>query len=101
MLAYRSKRTPATTQLTVDDDRGFRSVASNHDLDELAQVGEVWRPFCGDGYTCISKLDTFRNVPALRHDVLQDHDVLAVDLFPDGDDRAVGSLGMQKQTIKA
>lgn len=100
MLSYRSKRTPATAQLAVDDYWRFRGVASNHDFDELAQVGEVWRPFCSDRYTCISKLDAFRNVSALRHDVLQDHDVLTVDFFPDRDDRAVGGLGMQEQTAK-
>ncbi len=90
------ERTPSTAQLAIDDHRCASSVAANHDLNELAEVREVWWTLRCNGYARVSELEVVPDMSALRHDVLEYHDVFAVDLLPDRNDGSIRRLSMQE-----
>ena len=96
-ITYGSQGAPATTELAIDDDWRIGCVTPDHHFDELAEVREVRRTLCRDGYPCITQFEMFSNMFAFRHDVLQDQHIITVDLFPDWDDGSVGCLSVQKQ----
>ena len=82
----RGECAPSTPQLAVNDYRRAHCIAADHDLDELADVGEVRWTLCCNGYPCVSELEVVPNMSPLGHHVFEDHDILAVDLFPDWND---------------
>ena len=67
---YRGQCASTSAQLTVYDDGSASRITPDHDLYELAKVGEVWGTFRRDRNACISEFEVVGGMPAVSHHIL-------------------------------
>ena len=93
---YGSHSTPSPTQLTVQHNRRITRVRAHDHVHQVAEIGKVGWFLRRNGYPPVIQSD----IPLLLtlfHDIFQDFDFVGLDFLPDGDDGAIGRLGMQKE----
>lgn len=98
-MSYRSQSASSAAKLTIYDDGTVCGISTNNKLHQFTDIREVRWTFRCDWDTSILNFNT--GIWLTRcHDVLQNHDIFWLHILPYRNDRTIGRLGVQQNSLR-